>query len=396
MHYLDHAASTPLRPEALAVLQRASVFSGNPASLHRVGQQAKAQVEAARASVAASLGAEPVEVVFTGSGTEAINLAIKGLFWAAGESRPVIIVPEGEHNAVLDTVQWLEHSQGAELVWVPLDRGGVIDRAAWSAALAANAGRVALATAIWLNNELGTVQPVAELAAMAGQAGVPLHLDAVAAYGHEAIDVLALREQANAGLAVSVSAHKIGGPQGIGALVIDRTLTPTSLIHGGGQQRKLRAGTENVQGAQAFAAAADAMLVSFSAERLERLRLRDRLIAGLELLSGVRINGAAASRGDAIVHATFNGCESDSLLFLLDSVGVEVSTGSACQAGVTEISHVVLALGYSEAEARGSLRFSLGHSSTDTDVDALLGALPQALERARAAGHATRETRFEH
>lgn len=395
MHYLDHAASTPLRPEALAVLQRAHELSGNPASLHRIGQAAKSQVETARAAVAASMAADSVEVVFTGSGTEAINEALKGLFWAAGPERNVIVVAEGEHHAVLDTVEWLEREQGAELAWVPLDHGGRIQMDAWTDALERNAGRVAVATAIWLNNETGMVQSVAELAAAAGRAGVPVHFDAVAAYGHEPIDVAALRTHASAGLAVSVSAHKIGGPQGIGALVIDRSLTPASLVHGGGQQRKLRAGTENVIGSVAFAAAADAMIESFDAERLQRARLRDRILNGLADLPDVRINGADEARGDAIVHATFAGCESDSLLFLLDQAGVEVSTGSACQAGVTEISHVVLALGYSEDEARGSLRFSLGHTSTDADVDALLAALPNALDRARDAGRSARSTRFD-
>lgn len=395
MHYLDHAASTPLRPEALAVLQRAHELSGNPASLHRIGQAAKSQVETARATLAASMGADPVEVVFTGSGTEAINEALKGLFWAAGAERNVIVVPEGEHHAVLDTVEWLEREQGAELAWVPVDRGGRIQLDAWVDALERNAGRVAVATAIWLNNETGIVQPVAELAAAAGRAGVPVHFDAVAAYGHEIIDVASLRTHASAGLAVSVSGHKIGGPQGIGALVIDRALTPASLVHGGGQQRKLRAGTENVLGSVAFAAAADAMRESFDAERLQRARLRDRILNGLAELPDVRINGDDEARGDAIVHATFAGTESDSLLFLLDQAGVEVSTGSACQAGVTEISHVVLALGYSEDEARGSLRFSLGHTSTDADVDALLAALPNAVERARDAGRSARTTRFD-
>lgn len=395
MHYLDHAASTPLRPEALAVLQRAEALMGNPASLHRVGQAAKSQVESARASIAASLGADPVEVVLTGSGTEAINLAVKGLFWAAGAERPVIVVPEGEHHAVLDTVEWLERSQGAELVRIPLDRGGRIRVDAWVDALERHAGRIALATAIWLNNETGTVQPVSELARAAGAAGVPVHFDAVAAYGHERIDALALRELALAGCAISVSAHKIGGPQGVGALVIDRGLTPQSLVHGGGQQRKLRAGTENVLGAVAFAAAAEAMNAAFDIEHAERTRLRDRLLAGLAELPGVRMNGDAQARGDAIVHATFSGCESDSLLFLLDQAGVAVSTGSACQAGVTEISHVVLALGYSEDEARGSLRFSLGHTSTDADVDALLQALPSAFDQARSAGRSDRSTRFD-
>lgn len=391
MHYLDHAASSPMRDEARQALIAGSEQFGNPSSLHRFGQAAKARLEAARACIGDSLGADSVEVILTGSGTEAINLALKGSYWSS--ERPVVILPEGEHHAVLDTAEWLA-GQGAELVWVPLERHGRIRVDAWGDALAANAGRVATASAIWVNNELGTVQPVTELLRLAAEYSVPVHLDAVAAYGHEPIDFSALLA-INPGVSVSVSAHKIGGPQGIGALLLGRTNTPASLVHGGGQQRKLRAGTEDVAGAEAFAAAAEAMVTRFPTERAERLRLRERirqLVAGID---GARLNGSVDAGSDAIVHATFSGCESDSLLFLLDNAGVAVSTGSACQAGVSELSHVVLALGYSEDEARGSLRFSLGHTSSDADVDALAAALPLAVERARAAGRAARSTRFD-
>lgn len=394
MHYLDHAASSPLRDEAASAMAAALAESGNPSSLHRIGQQAQARLEAARAAIAASLGADPVEVILTSGGTEAINLALVGLFHAAAPERPVIVVPEGEHHAVLDTVQWLERAHGAELAWVPLLRSGRIDPDAWHAAFVQHRGRIALATILWVNNETGTIQDVMALAEATAQAGVPLHLDAVAAYGHEAIRMGQLWA-ANPDTLLSVSAHKIGGPQGVGALIVPRRLAIEPMLHGGGQQRKLRAGTENVLGAIGFAAAADAMAAHFDGERTYRLELRNRIREAVLGIAGARINGNLESASDAIVHATFDGCESDSLLFLLDAAGLAVSTGSACQAGVTEISHVVLALGYSEDEARGSLRFSLGHSSTTADVDALVAALPEAVDRARSAGRSARATRFD-
>ena len=402
MHYLDFAASAPLRPEAARVYGDAAALLGNPASIHSLGQQAKLRVEEAREQVAGTLGADAVELVFTGSGSEAVNLAIKGLFWQRnpGGERPVIVLPEGEHHATLDAVEWLERTSGAELVWVGLDWNGHIRLDEWRAALAEHAGRIALATALWANNEIGTVNDGAALASACANAGVPLHLDAIAAYGHETIDFAGLRQatgSTDVGLvAVSVSAHKIGGPQSVGGLVVARRATLESLVHGGGQQRKLHSGTEDVLGALAFAAAATAMQANFAAENEAQRALRDRLLAALDASKlQVRINGDRQQRLSNNVHVTFEGCESDSLLFLLDHAGVAVSTGSACQAGVTEVSHVVRALGYSETEARGSLRFTLGWSSTDADVDALLAALPEAVERARAAGLAARTTRFD-
>ncbi|HLP22737.1 MAG TPA: aminotransferase class V-fold PLP-dependent enzyme, partial [Microbacteriaceae bacterium] len=241
MQYLDHAATSPMRPEATAAMREALDAFGNPSSLHRYGQQAKSRVEAARAEIAVSLGAEAVEVVLTSGGTEAINLALVGRFCATGSDRNVIVVPEGEHHAVLDTVEWLERVHGAQIAWVPLTRGGRIDEAAWTRALDEHAGRIALATAIWVNNETGTIQPVDALADLTGRAGIALHLDAVAAYGHERIDFAALQTR-NPDTLVSVSAHKIGGPQGVGALLVPRTTSLEAHLHGGGQQRKLRAG----------------------------------------------------------------------------------------------------------------------------------------------------------
>ncbi len=376
--YLDHAATTPLRPEAIAAFTDSQ------------GQQARRMLEEAREAVASTLGCDPIEVVFTSGGTEAINLAVKGMFWARNveRARPRILVPGGEHHATVDTVEWLERAEGARAEWLPLDAEGRIRRDALAAALA-EPDDVALLTFLQVNNEVGTIQPVDSLAALAASAGVPVHVDAVAAYGHLPLDFAGLGVDA-----LSVSAHKIGGPVGIGALVLARTSAVVPLIHGGGQQRQVRSGTQDVAAAVAFAAAA----LAAEAERVEEVRrlsaLRDRLIRGVrEAVPEAVLSGPEPSTGDRVAsnaHFVFPGAQGDSLLFLLDLAGVSVSTGSACQAGIPEPSHVLIAMGRSEQEARGALRFTLGRTSTEADVDALLLALPGAYAQASRAGLAER------
>ncbi|WP_448810274.1 cysteine desulfurase family protein [Agromyces bauzanensis] len=409
MVYLDHAATTPMRPEAIAALTAALRIVGNPSSIHSAGQQAKRLLEESREQVAGTLGADGIEVVFTGSGTEAVNLAIKGLWWRrqadgpAPAPRPRIIVPAGEHHATIDTVEWLAEHEGAIVEEVPLDEVGRVRLDALEAALGRDAASVALVTMIWANNEVGTIQPVVEVARLAARAGVPLHVDAIAAYGQVPIDVHGLRRAtdapAGAGLvALSVSAHKIGGPVGIGALVLDRSAVIEPLIHGGGQQRKVRSGTQDVAAAAAFAAAATSVHDRLDADAERMSRLRDRLIAGVvAAVPEARLSGDPSPGGrlPGNVHFSFPGCEGDSLLFLLDMAGVAVSTGSACQAGVPEPSHVLMAMGRSEADARGALRITLGHESTDADVDAFLAALPGAYAQASRAGLAARATSFD-
>ncbi len=409
MVYLDHAATTPMRPEAIEALTAALRVVGNPSSIHSAGQGAKRLLEESRERVAATLGADGIEVVFTGSGTEAVNLAIKGLWWSrqadasTPRPRPRILVPAGEHHATIDTVEWLAEHEGAVVEEVPIDEVGRVRLDALAAALERDAASVALVTMIWANNEVGTIQPVAEVARLAARAGVPLHVDAIAAYGQVPIDFHGLRRStdapAGAGLvALSVSAHKIGGPVGIGALVLDRSATIEPLIHGGGQQRKVRSGTQDVAAAAAFAAAASAVHERLAEDAERMSRLRDRVIAGvLAAVPSARPSGDTAPGGrlSGNVHFSFPGCEGDSLLFLLDMAGVAVSTGSACQAGVPEPSHVLMAMGRSEADARGALRITLGHESTDADVDAFLAALPGAYEQAARAGLAARATSFD-
>jgi cysteine desulfurase len=389
--YLDHAATTPMLPSAIRSYADAMAVVGNPASVHSAGQNAKRMLEEARETVAASLNSDPIEVVFTGSGTESINLGIKGLFWARAPRRR-ILVPGGEHHATLDTVEWLERHEGAVVEWIPLDDLGRIDTVAAAAVISRHADDIALVTLIMANNEVGTLQPVAEVAALAAAHGIPVHVDAVAAYGYVPVDFKAL---AAAGVsALSVSAHKVGGPVGIAALVLGRATTVEPLIHGGGQQRKVRSGTQDVAASVAFAVAVsgtDRGLMHVEATRLAGLR--DRVVAGVAaLVPEAVLNGdpEAAGRLPGNAHFSFPGCEGDSLLFLLDAAGVSVSTGSACQAGVPEPSHVLRAMGRSEVESRGALRITLGHTSTDADVDALLAALPAAHAQAARAGMADR------
>jgi len=379
--YLDHAATTPILPEALAAFTDALGTVGNPSSIHSAGQRARMLLEDGRAAVAASLGADPVEVVFTSGGTESINLAVKGLFWARQRDRrrPRIVVPAGEHHATVDTVEWLERHEGAVVDVVPLDAQGRVDLAGLEARLA-DASDVALVTFLWANNEVGTVQPVPRIVEIAHAAGVPVHSDAVAAYGQVPVSF------ADSGLdALSVSAHKIGGPVGIGALVLGRRTVVEPLVHGGGQQRQVRSGTQDAPAAAAFGVAA-------SVPHPDLRPLRDRLVAGVRAaVPSAVLMGDPVDRLPGNAHFTFPGCEGDSLLFLLDAAGVAVSTGSACQAGVLEPSHVLLGMGLDEETARGALRITLGRTSTDADVDAFLAALPDAVARAGAAGMASRE-----
>jgi len=392
--YLDHAATTPMLPDVLAAYTGALGLVGNPSSIHSQGQNAKRMLEEAREQVAAAVAADPVEVTFTSGGTEAINLAIKGLYWGAGArtttsksgdatrhgARNRIIATRAEHHATIDSLEWLESHEGAVIDWVPVDSVGRIDLDYLAAALADD---VALVTTLWANNEVGTIQPIREIVALAAAHGVPVHCDAVSALGYLPINFAA------SGLAaLSISAHKIGGPVGVGALVISRTATVTPLIHGGNQQRA-RSGTQDAAGAVAFGVAASAARGGHA----ELERLRDRLMTGIrEAVPGAVHRGDPSDRLSGNVHFTFPGCEGDSLLFLLDVAGFSVSTGSACQAGVPEASHVLLAMGLDEADARGALRVTLSHSNTEAEVDALIAALPAAVAQARSAGYADRLT----
>ncbi|MFF2654092.1 cysteine desulfurase family protein [Streptomyces sp. NPDC058045] len=385
MAYLDHAATTPMLPEAVEAMTPQLTAVGNASALHAAGRRARRTVEEAREALAASLGARPSEVVLTSGGTEADNLAVKGLYWsrrAEDPARTRVLASPVEHHAVLDAVDWLAEHEGATVEYLPVDRHGRVHPEALREALARDPRNVALATVMWANNEIGTLLPVPELAEVAAEFGVPLHSDAVQAYGQVPLDFGA------SGLAaMTVSSHKIGGPYGIGALLLGRAHTPVPVLHGGGQERNVRSGTLDVPGVAAFAVAG-----RLAAERREDFAreiggLRDELVAAVQkAVPDAILGGDPVDRLPANAHFTFPGCEGDSLLLLLDAQGIECSTGSACTAGVAQPSHVLLATGTDPDLARGTLRFSLGHTSTPEDVDALARAIGPAVERARTAG----------
>lgn len=382
--YLDHAATTPMRPVAIEAMSAVLGTVGNASSLHGSGRVARRRLEESREALAHLLGARPSEVIFTAGGTESDNLAIKGMYWARRDADPRrrrIITTPVEHHAVLDAVAWLVEHEGAEVTWLPVDGVGAVSAAALRSALD-NPADVALISVMWANNEVGTVMPIRELASVASEFGIPMHSDAVQAVGQLPVDFAASNLSA-----MSVTAHKFGGPTGVGALLLRRDADCVPQLHGGGQERDVRSGTQDVAGAVAMAAAARDAVETMEATAARVRSLRDRLVAGvLDAVDDVYLNGArGAGRLPGNAHFTFRGCEGDSLLMLLDAKGIECSTGSACTAGVARPSHVLTAMGAESASARGSLRLSLGHTSTDGDVDAALAVLPAAVERARQA-----------
>ncbi|WP_066910747.1 cysteine desulfurase family protein [Millisia brevis] len=383
--YLDHAATTPMVPAAVEAMVDVMARVGNASSVHGAGRAARRRLEEARESIARDLGARPSEVIFTTGGTESLNLALKGIFWARRDADPRrrrILASSVEHHAVIDTVEWLVAHEGAEVTWLPVDARGVVTPETLAAELAAHADEIALVTIMWANNEVGSIMPIAELAELTRAAGIPFHTDAV-----QAVGILPVDFGSGAFSALSLTAHKFGGPTGVGALLLRRDVACVPLLHGGGQERDVRSGTLDVAGAASMAAALHQAVDRREAAAAELSRLRDALIAGIvRVAPDAVINGPLTDRLPGNVHVSFPGCEGDSLLMLLDAAGVEVSTGSACTSGVATPSHVLSAMGIERAAARGSLRLSLGHTSTDADVAGAVAALPSVLARARAAG----------
>jgi cysteine desulfurase len=373
-------------PEAVRAMTAHLTSTGNASSLHAAGRRARRTVEESREELAAALGARPSEIVFTGGGTESDNLAVKGLFWARRDADPRrvrVLASPVEHHAVLDAVHWLADHEGAVVEWLPVDEAGRVLPDALRAVIARDPGDVALVTAMWANNEVGTVLPVPELAAVAREFEVPLHSDAVQAFGQVEVDFAASGVDA-----LTVTGHKVGGPYGVGALVLRREDTPVPLLHGGAQERS-RSGTLDVPAIAAFATAA-----TLAVERREQFArevgaLRDELVRGvLATVPDAILNGPPTGPGrlPGNAHFTFPGCEGDALLLLLDAQGIACSTGSACTAGVAQPSHVLLAMGRPADHARATLRFSLGHTSTADEVAELLAAIGPAVARARTAG----------
>jgi len=382
MPYLDHAATTPMRSEAIAAVTTAMAQLGNPSSLHGSGRHARRRVEESRERLAAALGARPSEVIFTSGGTESDNLAVKGMFWARRDADPTkrrIVASTVEHHAVLDALDWLAAHEGAEITWLEVDATGLVAPESLRRALGDD---TALVTVMWANNEVGTLEPVRELAAIAREHGVPFHTDAVQAVGAVPVDFAASGADA-----LTLTGHKLGGPPGVGALLLRRDVAVVPLLHGGGQERDIRSGTLDVPGVVGLALATDIAVAHQPDEAPRLAALRDRLVDGVRrIVPDVIVNGHPTQHLPGIAHLSFPGCEGDSLLMLLDARGIECSTGSACSAGVAQPSHVLLATGAEAACARSSLRFSLGHTSTDEDVDAVLDEIGPVVERARRAG----------
>jgi len=376
MAYLDHAATTPMHPEAVAAMTEALSTTGNASSLHTSGRRARRAIEEARENIADALGARPSEVLFTGGGTESDNLAVKGVYWASGRRR--VLASAVEHHAVLDAVEWLE-AQGADVTWLPTDSYGRVSAESVAEALDDD---VALVTTMWANNEVGTINPVHDIAAVCASRGVPFHTDAVQAVGAVPVDFAA-----SGASALTMTGHKVGGPYGVGVLLLARDVKCAPLMHGGGQERDVRSGTLDVPSVVGLARAVR-LAVEEQAQRFAELTaLREELIASVRaVVPDVIVNGDPVDRLPGNAHLTFPGCEGDSLLMLLDARGVECSTGSACTAGVAQPSHVLLAMGVEPSLARGSLRFSLGHTSTRADVEKLVSVIGPVVERARTAG----------
>lgn len=391
--YLDHAATTDVLPAAIDAMVEQMRNGGNPSSLHAVGRDARATVEYARERIARAIGADPAEVIFTSGGTEADNLAIKGIYWKRREEDPQrtrILVSSIEHHAVEETCEWLEKAEGAQLEWIPVDEHGSVNPQTVRELIEKNPEDVALVTVMWANNEVGTVQPIPEIAAIAAEYGIPVHSDAVQAFGAVPIDFHASRVAT-----LAISGHKIGGPMGIGALVATRAVQLTPVLHGGGQERSVRSGTIDAPAIAGFAEAAVHSVENLPEESARIAALRNELVAAISaLIPQAHLSGEnpltedypGQKRLPGNAHFTFENAEGDTLLFLLDMQGISSSTGSACNAGVTRPSHVLMAMGMDEDTARSAQRFTLGHSTTGADIARLIAALPAAYEQAAKAG----------
>lgn len=374
--YLDHAATAPINGAAIEALNAQMRKVGNASSVHNPGRSIRKDVEDARHALSELVGAAPSEIIFTGSGTEANNLAIKGFFWQSPE-RNVIVTSAFEHHAILDPIEWLVEHESAEQILIPITRAGLIDLDFLKAVVASRAAEIAVISIMHSNNELGAIQPIAEVVNIARE--IPVHTDAVQSFGKVEFNFDSLGVTA-----ATISAHKVGGPLGVAALILKRGLDLTPILHGGGQEREIRSGTLNAPAIVAFTAAAQDAIANRE-ENFRKVRhLRDYFISRLQvILPDVRINSISDPALPGILNATFPGTESDALLLLLDTEGISASAGSACSAGVPRPSHVLMALGLSESDADASLRLSIGTTNTEKEIDQVLAILPSVVERAR-------------
>ena len=374
--YLDHAATTPMVESSLIAMTNQLAAIGNPSSLHTHGRATRKTLEDARELIAKKVGCLPSEVIFTASGTEANNIALKGLYWAGRDSgKHLVVISSIEHHAILDPAHWLAKHESAEVIEIPVDIDGIIDLAFLKHLVESRGNEIAVISVMHANNETGVLQPINEVVAIAGE--IPVHTDAVQSFKKTPLSFSQLGV-----IALSISAHKIGGPLGIGALILKRAVEIPSLLHGGGQEREIRSGTLNAPGIVGFATAAASSHYNAAAVA----GLRDRFVSSVQsLIPDAVVNGLGSMRLPGIVNITFPGTQSDTLLLLMDAQHISCSTGSACSAGVHEASHVLLAMGHSEITAQSSLRFSFGATSTANDCDFVLSVLPDVIARGRAA-----------
>jgi cysteine desulfurase len=364
-----------MSPAAFSAMSDQLQQLGNPSSLHTHGRATRKTLEDAREVIASAIDCLASEVIFTASGTEANNIALKGLFWNGTKNgKNVVVISSIEHHAILDPAHWLHTHEGAEVITIPVTSDGVIDVEFLRNLVTDRGSEIAVISIMHSNNETGVLQPIQEIVAIAGN--IPVHTDAVQSFTKSPLSY-----KKSGVTALTLSAHKVGGPLGIGALILRRAYEIPALLHGGGQEREIRSGTLNAPSIVAFASAIND---SYDAHKVSGLR--DSFISGVKrLIPDAYINGEKSARLPGIVNVTFPGTQSDTLLLLLDASQVSASTGSACSAGVHEASHVLLAMGHTDESAQSSLRFSFGSTSTQADVDFVLSVLPDVISRGRAA-----------
>ena len=378
--YFDHAATTTMADSAITALNNQLKKLGNASSLHSAGRSVRKDLEGAREDIANAIDCAPSEVIFTATGTEANNLAIKGLYWKAiKEDKKVIITSTFEHHAVMDPIAWLAEHEGAQVVGINVDRNGFIDLAELKQAVAEHKDQIAFISIMHANNEVGTIQDIAQVVKIAGN--IPVHSDCVQSFGKVDLSFKKL------GLtAATISAHKVGGPLGVAALILKRGLDIEPILYGGGQERDIRSGTFNAPSIVAFAAAAKESVAAANDRSVTVRKLKQELIQTIKKnVPEIWVNGDQEKSLPGIVSTTFPKTDSEGLLLLLDGEGIACSTGSACSAGVQRPSHVLLAMGLSEDETTSTLRFSLSHSNTITEIAKLGAVIASVVARSKAA-----------
>ena len=378
--YFDHAATTPMVEPAITALNNQLKKLGNASSLHSAGRSVRKDLEQGREEIAVAIDCAPSEVIFTASGTEANNLAIKGLFWkGAKDNKKVIITSTFEHHAVMDPIIWLAEHEGAQIVGIKVDRKGFIDLTELKEAVEKHKGEVALISIMHSNNEVGTIEDIAQIVKIAGD--IPVHSDCVQSFGKVDLSFKKLGVTA-----ATVSAHKVGGPLGVAALILKRGLDIEPILHGGGQERDIRSGTFNAPGIVAFAAAATDAVANKKERDIKIRQLKQELINTIKKnVSDIWVNGDQENCLPGIVSITFPKTDSEGLLLLLDAEGIACSTGSACSAGVQRPSHVLLAMGLTEDETTSTLRFSLSYTNTVNEIAALGAVISTVVTKSRAA-----------